>query len=41
MIVKTQEELEAFKKIGRICAEIREAMKAGRGRKNGKIIAES
>ena len=28
MIVKTQEELEAFKKIGRICAEIREAMKA-------------
>ncbi|PJO44139.1 type I methionyl aminopeptidase, partial [Lysinibacillus xylanilyticus] len=28
MIVKTQEEIEAFKKIGRICAEIREAMKA-------------
>lgn len=28
MIVKTQEELEALKKIGRICAEIREAMKA-------------
>ncbi|MEO4055426.1 type I methionyl aminopeptidase [Solibacillus sp. CAU 1738] len=28
MIVKTQEELDAFKKIGRIVAEIREAMKA-------------
>ncbi|MED3763668.1 type I methionyl aminopeptidase [Ureibacillus sp. FSL K6-8385] len=28
MIVKTQEELEALKKIGRICAEIRDAMKA-------------
>lgn len=28
MIVKTQEELEALKKIGRVCAEIREAMKA-------------
>lgn len=28
MIVQTQEELEALKKIGRICAEIREAMKA-------------
>lgn len=28
MIIKTQEELEAFKKIGRIVAEIREAMKA-------------
>ena len=28
MIVKTQEEIEAFKKIGRIVAEIREAMKA-------------
>ncbi len=26
MIVKTQEELEALKKIGRICAEIRDAM---------------
>lgn len=28
MIVQTNEELEALKKIGRICAEIREAMKA-------------
>jgi len=28
MIVKTNEELEALKKIGRICAEIRDAMKA-------------
>ena len=28
MIVQTKEELEALKKIGRICAEIREAMKA-------------
>ncbi|WP_096552299.1 type I methionyl aminopeptidase [Ureibacillus thermosphaericus] len=28
MIVKTQEEFEALKKIGRICAEIRDAMKA-------------
>lgn len=28
MIVKTQEEIDAFKKIGRIVAEIREAMKA-------------
>jgi len=28
MIVKTQEELEALKKIGRICAEIRDALKA-------------
>lgn len=28
MIVQTQEELEALKKIGRICAEIRDAMKA-------------
>lgn len=28
MIVTTQEEIQAFKKIGRICAEIREAMKA-------------
>ena len=28
MIVKTEKELEAFKKIGRIVAEIREAMKA-------------
>ena len=28
MIVTTQEEIEAFKKIGRICAEIREVMKA-------------
>lgn len=28
MIVKTQEELDAFKKIGRICAEIRDALKA-------------
>lgn len=27
MIVTTQEEIQAFKKIGRICAEIREAMK--------------
>lgn len=27
MIVKTQEELEALKKIGRVCAEIRDAMK--------------
>ncbi|MFC5541960.1 MAG: type I methionyl aminopeptidase [Bacilli bacterium] len=28
MIVKTQEELEALKKIGRICAEIRDALRA-------------
>lgn len=28
MIVKTQEELEALKKIGRICAEIRDVMQA-------------
>ena len=28
MIVQTKEELEALKKIGRICAEIRDAMKA-------------
>ena len=28
MIVTTQEEIQAFKKIGRICAEIREAMQA-------------
>ena len=28
MIVTTQEEIQAFKKIGRICAEIRETMKA-------------
>lgn len=28
MIVKTEEELEALKKIGRICAEIRDAMQA-------------
>ena len=28
MIVKTSEELEALKKIGRICAEIRDAMRA-------------
>ncbi len=28
MIVQTKEELEALKKIGRICAEIREALKA-------------
>ena len=28
MIVKTQEEIEALKKIGRICAEIRDAMQA-------------
>ncbi|TSI10648.1 type I methionyl aminopeptidase [Lysinibacillus sp. BW-2-10] len=28
MIVKTKEELEALKKIGRICAEIRDAMRA-------------
>lgn len=28
MIVTTQEEIQAFKKIGRICAEIREVMKA-------------
>lgn len=28
MIVKTPEELEALKKIGRLCAQIREAMKA-------------
>lgn len=28
MIVQTKEELEALKKIGRLCAEIREAMKA-------------
>ncbi|RKJ59750.1 type I methionyl aminopeptidase, partial [Butyricicoccus sp. 1XD8-22] len=27
MIVRTQEELEALKKIGRICAEIRDALK--------------
>ena len=28
MIVQTKEELEALKKIGRICAEIRDALKA-------------